>query len=66
VGFFYEGLANAHLHGKYGFIDTQVRVVLAFRYDHANRFNPGKAKVQMRTKNSTSTKISMTVKVKPN
>lgn len=45
VGKYSFGLAAAKLDGKWGYIDTQGKVIVDFKYDYASAFNEGKAVV---------------------
>jgi len=70
---FSEGLAVVKLNGKYGYMDTQGRVVIPARFDQARSFSEGLALVQVngtwsfidRTGNQVITAPPSTVEIAP-
>jgi len=50
VGHFYDGLAKVKLEKKWGFIDTLGRVVVKPKYDQAENFSEGLARVRISQK----------------
>jgi hypothetical protein len=50
VGHFYNGLAKVKLEKKWGFIDTLGRVVVKPKYDQAENFSEGLARVRISQK----------------
>jgi len=50
IGHFYDGLAKVKLEKKWGFIDTLGRIVVKPKYDQAENFSEGLARVRISQK----------------
>lgn len=50
VQYFYKGIAPAQKNGKWGYINTDVEVVVPFKYDNISYFNEDRAAVMLNEK----------------